>query len=777
MTSPAVSIGITSKDEQVLASLKRLQREFKELDGSIDKPRKTARGLGDVLRDNAGSIALGAGLLYVNREAEEAAASMRSTQAVIASTGNAAEVSAEQQDKLVESLSKLGGVDDEVVNAGANMLRTFTQIEGDNFGLALASALDISAMKGQDLASVAEQIGKALNDPVAGMGKLAKQGVVLSEVQKQQVRDFAAVGDIASAQMVVLKELEVEYGGQAEAAATASGKARVAFDNAAESLGTSLAPAMQATADVITAVSDGFGALPGPVQVGVTALGAGAIAIPKLVDGGTKLVETTKMIAEASQNAGAKASDMAKDLIVPKSAVEGLGTAADNTAASTTGMSTAMGKVGTAALAASAGIASYSATMALLENASKSSANVQNLADDLDAFAAGSKPLNDALEEIGGNSDALVESFGKMDYTAGELARNTLSVGLFGDTPTEAREARDEIAKVDEALAQLAGENPERAREAFAALSSELRTAGYSQAEINATFDNYADALDTATQEANDNATASQGVADAQGAVITKLDESAQKWRDQTAAIKGTNDETERSIDIALGRLNASTGYGNAVAGVADAKVRLDEARASGDPAAIAEAERNLTDAISRQATAAVDLYEAQAEVNGTTVDGSAKTAILRQEMDKARESTGYWNDDLQVTRDQLTFIGQDHKAKVEVDVSDAKRDMQEVIDMMRIINNGGRPLPGMPGNSTPPTRDPDAGPRGPRRSNVRAASTGSTSGPFGAAGGVSINVANMNVGGIRGVADLQAHLTAADRRNGRRIGWGGYAA
>ena len=45
------------------------------------------------------------------------------------------------------------------------------------------------------------------------------------------------------------------------------------------------------------------------------------------------------------------------------------------------------------------------------------------------------------------------------------------------------------------------------------------------------------------------------------------------------------------------------------------------------------------------------------------------------------------------------------------------------------------------------------------------------------AAPGELLHIDIKRLGGIRGVADLQAHLTAADRRNGRRIGWGGYAA
>jgi len=45
-------------------------------------------------------------------------------------------------------------------------------------------------------------------NPIAGIGALTKNCVTLSDVQKQQIKDFMAVNDVASAQAVILADLE-----------------------------------------------------------------------------------------------------------------------------------------------------------------------------------------------------------------------------------------------------------------------------------------------------------------------------------------------------------------------------------------------------------------------------------------------------------------------------------------------------------------------------------------------------------------------------------------
>ena len=80
------------------------------------------------------------------------------------------------------------------------------------------------------------------------------------EQQEQQVRDFVAVGDVASAQKVILGELETQFGGVAKAAgSTMAGSLEQmnnAIGDAQQALGRQLAPAIISMATNITTLAN-----------------------------------------------------------------------------------------------------------------------------------------------------------------------------------------------------------------------------------------------------------------------------------------------------------------------------------------------------------------------------------------------------------------------------------------------------------------------------------------------------------------------------------------
>jgi hypothetical protein len=83
---------------------------------------------------------------------------------------------------------------DEVILSGENMLLTFTNIGRDVFPMATETMLDMSQALGQDVTASAMQLGKALNDPVAGITALTRVGVTFSEEQKAVIESLAATG-------------------------------------------------------------------------------------------------------------------------------------------------------------------------------------------------------------------------------------------------------------------------------------------------------------------------------------------------------------------------------------------------------------------------------------------------------------------------------------------------------------------------------------------------------------------------------------------------------
>lgn len=176
-------------------------------------------------------------------ESEQAETAANKIATVLRSTGGVAGVTAEQVDKVAESLSRLTGIDDDVIKNGQALLLTFKGIGKDIFPQATQAMLDMSEAMGQDLKSSAIQLGKALNDPKEGLSALQRIGVTFTESQKQMITQMEETGDIAGAQKIILQELQSEFGNMSIAARDTLGGAFKALETAVanffEKLGTS----------------------------------------------------------------------------------------------------------------------------------------------------------------------------------------------------------------------------------------------------------------------------------------------------------------------------------------------------------------------------------------------------------------------------------------------------------------------------------------------------------------------------------------------------------
>ena len=85
---------------------------------------------------------------------------------------------------------------------------------------------------GTDVKSSIIQLGKALNDPIANLSALSRAGIQFSDDQKKMIKSLIDSGNQAQAQRVILKELEVQFGGSARAARDTFGGAIKALHNA-----------------------------------------------------------------------------------------------------------------------------------------------------------------------------------------------------------------------------------------------------------------------------------------------------------------------------------------------------------------------------------------------------------------------------------------------------------------------------------------------------------------------------------------------------------------
>lgn len=214
---------ITAKDEASKA-LKSVGNTLKDLNKTVLKVATVGlAGLGAAL---AASIPLAF-------EEELALTNLRQT---ILSTGGAAGVLEKDAIALANAFERTTRFSDEQIISAEGLLLTFTKIGKDVFPDAIETTLNMAEKFG-GLEASSIQLGKALNDPIAGVGALREVGVSFTEDQAEMIKKMVETGDIAGAQRVILDELAIEVGGLAEAYGSTNQGKVVRFKNKLVDLG------------------------------------------------------------------------------------------------------------------------------------------------------------------------------------------------------------------------------------------------------------------------------------------------------------------------------------------------------------------------------------------------------------------------------------------------------------------------------------------------------------------------------------------------------------
>lgn len=150
--------------------------------------------------------------------------------------GNAALASLK---KSADELGKATLFDEEDFTKGFKLLTSFKTIGVNSYEDVAKTAANMAQVLDQDVNSTLLQVAKALEAPDVGLTALQRSGTRFTESQKQQVKAMVAANQTAEAQAFILKELERQYGGAAEAAATG-------FAGAMDTLGEFTRDAMEA---------------------------------------------------------------------------------------------------------------------------------------------------------------------------------------------------------------------------------------------------------------------------------------------------------------------------------------------------------------------------------------------------------------------------------------------------------------------------------------------------------------------------------------------------
>lgn len=168
---------------------------------------------------------------------------------------NVAQASAQSQEYANKLQSKIA-VEDEDIMAVQAKLATFSKVSDETARMtgvmdrATAAAFDLGAAGFGEASQNAVMLGKALQDPARGAMALARAGA-LNKADLPIIKQIQATKGLKAAQEFVLKAVERQVKGVAEATAPASRKMAIAWSEVAETIGKALLPAVKRITTVI----------------------------------------------------------------------------------------------------------------------------------------------------------------------------------------------------------------------------------------------------------------------------------------------------------------------------------------------------------------------------------------------------------------------------------------------------------------------------------------------------------------------------------------------
>jgi hypothetical protein len=238
---------------------------------------------------------------------DEALANLQST---ITSTGNAANITSESFFAYANELQKVTGTGADQITQGAALLGTFKNVRNEVgagnqvFNRATKAALDLSKKGFGDLSGSNKMLGKALNDPIRGITALSRAGVTFTDEQKATIRTLQESGRTLDAQKIILREVEDQVGGTAEAfGATTRGKierSKRAFEEMQKTLARALLPVLEGAAAIFQKLSGFIERNEGVAKVLIGTV-AGLAAGILILNGVMKIAGATMAIVRAAQ--------------------------------------------------------------------------------------------------------------------------------------------------------------------------------------------------------------------------------------------------------------------------------------------------------------------------------------------------------------------------------------------------------------------------------------------------------------------------------------------
>jgi phage-related protein len=200
-------------------------------------------------------IAGGAALVAFAKGAEDAEIANRKLGSVLDSMGYPQ--ATKRVSDYAESLERSLAVDADIIKMTQTKLATFKNLtasvneSGGAFDRATMAALDLAAAGFGSAETNAVQLGKALQDPIKGITALGRAGVTFTDQEKEKIKTLVESGNLLGAQNMVLKAIETQVGGTAEAGASSFDKIKLSLMQVADAIGMAVLPLINQLSDFI----------------------------------------------------------------------------------------------------------------------------------------------------------------------------------------------------------------------------------------------------------------------------------------------------------------------------------------------------------------------------------------------------------------------------------------------------------------------------------------------------------------------------------------------
>jgi polyhydroxyalkanoate synthesis regulator phasin len=577
-------------------------------------------------------------------------------------------------------------VDDDVVQQGANLLLTFTNIRNevgaglDIFDRATTTLVDMAAALGTEVPANAVQLGKALNDPIRGLTALTRVGVTFTEQQRDQVRAMVEAGDVASAQALILDELAKEFGGSAEAQASAMDRIRVAGGNLSEQVGGTLLPVIERLAPVVEGAVDVFSSAPPALQTVIVLLGGIAAAagpVGRTIEGIRSITSLLPRAATAAANAAAtqaaavnQAQQQAANSAASVSNLYAGGAAnAGRFAGVTRQLPSVMG---------AAGVAIGGATVALgLWN--------QRLSEGEEAAAEFGSGVRDRLagKETFDSFVAGLESAAQ-GITDLETARANSRSPLDADYRRDLEAGADELGRVRDEFQRLVPVIEEYARVQGTDLDTATRAVlGNTTAVTDALENGYTPAQAAAVAATNERTEAEERANLVADATVDAYERQQEAAADYAESLERAVGALRDYYGLQSSGVEAGLAFRDALANIADKRAEVEAGELSGQ-----ERLDQFTELLLRGRDAALDNAEALLRNGSTAQEAADATNALVEQMFAAADQAGLTADEVAFLREQLGLLPDQVDVAFDTNVDDAIGDAQRLEEALERLQN-----------------------------------------------------------------------------------------